>query len=81
MTDSDLGVALEELVILENGFATGKNLIESNIRHNYGIIIVAIKRTSGNMIFNPAPQEILKAGDILVVMGKQDDLVRLRKSI
>ena len=81
MTDSNLGVAMVELVLSEKGFATGKNLIESNIRRNYGIIIVAIKRADGDMLFNPAPQEILQAGDILVVMGKQDDLAALRKQI
>jgi voltage-gated potassium channel len=81
MMDSDLGIAMEELCLTKKGFATGKNLIESNIRRTYGIIIVAIRKVNGNMIFNPAPQEVLVEGDVLVVLGKRDDLVTLKKSI
>lgn len=81
MMNSDLGLSMEELVLSEKGFATGKNLIESNIRRTYGIIIVAIKRVDGEMIFNPQPQEILIQGDTLVVLGKKDDLTGLKRKI
>jgi voltage-gated potassium channel len=80
MMDSDLGLQMEELPITVKGFATGKNLIESNIRRDHGIIIVAIKRAA-DMLFNPAPQEILLAGDLLVVLGKKGDLENLKEKL
>ena len=42
------------------------------------MIIVAIKKLSGEMIFNPVPTETLEAGDVIVVLGKREDLVRMR---
>jgi voltage-gated potassium channel len=76
--DSDLGLSMEELRLTGAGFATGKNLVESNIRRTYGIIIVAIKRPNQQMIFNPSPQEVLLEGDILIVLGKREDLLTLK---
>jgi len=42
------------------------------------IIIVAIKKMAGNMIFNPMPSETLECGDVIVVIGKKEDLKRMR---
>jgi len=81
MMDTDHSIVMEEITLTAKGFATGKNLIESNIRRLYGVIIVAIKRKDGTMLFNPAPQEILSCEDILVVMGKKDDLAAMMKTI
>jgi voltage-gated potassium channel len=81
MMDSDLGLQMEELRVFGGSFADGKNLIESNIRRLYGVIIVAVKKQSGKMLFNPAAEECLEAGDILVVLGKRDDLTKLEKNL
>jgi voltage-gated potassium channel len=72
--DSSLGLRLEEFQITDTSNLAGKNLIESNLRKNYGIIIVAIKKSDGQMIFNPAPSEMLVPRDVLVVLGKTQDI-------
>lgn len=77
--DSELDLAMEELIIRNGSNFTGKNLIESNIRRDFGIIIIAIKKSSGQMIFNPTSQEILEEGDIMVILGKRNDLDNLAK--
>jgi K+/H+ antiporter YhaU regulatory subunit KhtT len=38
------------------------------------VIIVAIKKKSDKMIFNPVPAERLDAGDVIVYIGKKEDL-------
>jgi len=43
--------------------------MESAIRKDYNLIVVAIKKKSGEMIFNPSPQAKLHVGDTLVVLG------------
>ena len=40
------------------------------MRERFGVIVVAIKRASGRMIFNPSPEEPLNAGDRLVVLAE-----------
>ena len=74
---SSLGLMMEEAMIGENSDLISKNLIDSNLRKNFGVIIVAIKKKDGSMIFNPMPSETFEAGDVIVVLGKREDLRRM----
>ncbi len=49
-------------------------MLASNIRKEFGVIIVAIKKTTNRMIFTPQPTELLNAGDEIVFLGKTEDL-------
>jgi len=73
-----LGLMMEEARVGPNSGLIGKNLIDSNLRRDFGVIIVAIKKPSDEMIFNPTPAEKLEAGDVIVVLGKKEDLHRMR---
>jgi len=77
MMGSHLGLMMEEAKVGEKSHLIGKNLIESNLRKDYGVIIVAIKKMSGDMVFNPLPSQKLEAGDVIVVIGKKEDLKRM----
>ncbi len=77
MMGSHLGLMMEEAKIGKNSNLIGKNLIDSQLRKDFGVIIVAIKKISGDMIFNPMASETLEAGDVIVVIGKREDLQRM----
>ena len=77
MMSSHLGLGMEEAVIGPTSNLAGKTLIDSRIRQDFGVIIVAIKKPSNEMIFNPTPTEKLESGDVIVVIGKKDDLSRM----
>ena len=77
MMGSHLGLMMEEATIGDKSSLIGKNLIDSHLRKDYGVIIVAIKKRSGDMVFNPTPSEKLEAGDVIVVIGKQEDMKRM----
>jgi voltage-gated potassium channel len=79
--ESHLGLQMEECRVQHGSNLVGKNLVESNLRKDYGVIIVLIKKHSGEMIFNPQPVEIIEAEDILVVLGKTDDMKRMGSAI
>ncbi|MBN2041385.1 MAG: potassium channel protein [Spirochaetes bacterium] len=81
MMDKHLGLVMEETRIMEKSNLAGKNLIESNLRKDFGLIIVAIKKSTGEMIFNPTPQEKLNVNDVLVVLGKKEDLAKMSGKI
>jgi len=72
-----LGLIMEEATIKPGSNLIGKNLIESHLRKDFGVIIVGIKKSSGQMVFNPMPYETLDVGDVLVVLGKNEDVVRM----
>lgn len=77
MMESHLGLMMEEATVGPESSLIGKSLIESQLRKDFGVIIVAIKKLSDKMIFNPMPSEQLDVGDVMVVMGKKEDLQRM----
>lgn len=81
MMRSDLGLQMEEAVIADGSPITGKTVMTSNLRQEFGVIIVAIKRANGAMVFNPGPQEVFNAGDVIVVIGKRAELGRMAEAI
>ncbi len=74
---SKLGLIMEEARVGPNSSLVNKNLIDSHLRQDFGVIIVAIKKSSGEMIFNPQPSERLDSEDVIVVLGKREDLKRM----
>lgn len=76
--NSKLDLAMEEAVVGKGSSLIGKSLVDSKIRHDYGVIIVAIKKPSQEMIFNPMPTEKLEDGDVVVVIGKKNELKRMK---
>ncbi len=77
MMHTELGLQMEEAIIPEHSPITGKTVMGSNLRLDFGVIIVAIKRTSGEMVFNPGPSETFNAGDVIVVIGKKAEVRRM----
>lgn len=79
MVNSELDLKMEEAVIGPASSLIGKTIVTSNLRQDFGVIIVAIKKTTDEMIYNPMPSEILDAGDVIVVIGKKDGLRRMEE--
>jgi voltage-gated potassium channel len=77
MMGTHLGLTMEEAKIGDKSSLIGKTLIDSHLRKDYGVIIVAIKKQSGDMVFNPMPTETLEAGDVIVLIVKKEDLKRM----
>jgi len=74
LSGEGMELGMEEIKLVEGAPIIGKNLIDSNIRSAYNLIIVAIKKADGSMIYNPAPSEILHQGDILIAIGPKANL-------
>jgi trk system potassium uptake protein TrkA len=56
----------------------GKSLRESQIRQQYGLAVVAIRR-EGDVIISPRAEEVIKENDILVVLGRIANCEKLRE--
>ncbi len=65
---------LEEARIDANSALIGLTLKDSRLRADHSIIIVAIKKHGGHMLFNPSPETVLAAGDTLVAIGSRQHL-------
>ncbi len=73
-----LGLMMEEAKIGQSSGLIGQTIIESNLRQNFGVIVVAIKKSNGKMVFNPLPSEKFEKGDVIVVIGEKDEMLRMR---
>jgi len=81
LSTEGLELSLEEIVVPDDAVLVGKELMHSGIRSQYNLIVVAIKRRDGSMIYNPSPQELLEANDILIVIGPQENLLNFDREI
>ena len=81
MVNEELDLNIEEARINEGSVVEGASVMGSRLRQKYGVIIVAIKRKGGKMVFNPGSEETFLVGDVLVVIGKKSELLRMNKEI
>ena len=54
-----------------------RTIREMQLRKVVGVIVMAIRRADGAMIFNPPADTAVQGGDYLIVMGKPDSLTQL----
>lgn len=81
MRAGELDLMMEELKVSAASHLNGKNLIESEIRKKYDVIVVAIKRQDGVMLFNPRSETVIMAGDILIVLGANEHILGLGREM
>ncbi|MDZ7581279.1 MAG: potassium channel protein [Deltaproteobacteria bacterium] len=75
----DINLQMEELPVGKNSEFVSKLVKDSGIRPRFDILIVGIKKSSGEMVFNPGPETIINDGDLLVALGKPENLQKLQK--
>lgn len=75
----NIDLQMEELFVTDASELVGLDLIESKIRPRFNLIIIAIRKGNGEMVFNPGPKEVIEAGDTLLTVGKISDLSAISK--
>ncbi len=74
-----LDLEIEEIYVDKHSPFAGTTIEGSKIRQEHGVIVLAIKGSSG-MRFNPAPEDRIEAGDHLIAMGEPASLRRLEET-
>ncbi len=74
-------IQIEELFVPKRSQYTNVALKDSGIRKDFNLIIISIKNTSGEMLFNPHFETLIEPGDTVIVMGKSLDLKKFAKAI
>lgn len=74
MEQKEFNVEVEEAPVAPNSVYAGKKLIETDIRKDLNLIIIAIKRGAGDLVFNPGSDTMIEEGDTLIAMGNKDML-------
>jgi voltage-gated potassium channel len=63
-----------------SGFAS-RTLEQLQFRRDLGVIVLAIRKSDGNMLFNPPADAEIEGGDYLVVMGEPANLSKLEQML
>lgn len=73
----NLELVFEEIAVEQSSPFVGKKLKNTNIRSELDVVIVAIKRKSGEMIFQPSGEAEIEEGDLLIVIGRAEAMQKL----
>lgn len=74
-----LQVQIEEITLRDGSLFLGKTLAHAELRQRYGVLLVALRRSRGEVLFDPAETMVPLVDDVLVVMGRRPDLDRVER--
>ena len=77
ITANELDLGFEQLEVDPSSTFVGRKLSETDIRSHLNIVIVSIRRSDGEIIFNPSGDTLINAGDMLIAIGKSEALAQL----
>ena len=72
-------IKMEEIPVSESSKLVNVQLKDSGIRQNYDLIIIAIKKPDGNMLFNPSFEAAILPNDTVIAIGQLENLQKLEK--
>ena len=70
----DLELEIANVKISEDSHLAGSTLKESRLRRRFGVMVVAFQSPDGDLSFNPSPDEVITAGDSLILLGRREQL-------
>ena len=72
-------IQMEEIPVNSSSNLVNVMLKDSGIRQQFNLIIIAIKKLDGNMLFNPSFEAVIEAGDTVIAVGQEGNLQKLEK--
>ncbi len=72
-----LDLQMEELTVEQGSRFDGRTPCDCGLSEDPGLVLIAVKRTSGHLEFNPGSKVLLAKGDKLIVLGQPESLKRL----
>jgi voltage-gated potassium channel len=72
-------IQMEEIPINPDSSLHDVMLRDSGIRQNFNLIIIAIKKSDGDMLFNPSFEALITSGDTVIAVGESKNLQNLAK--
>jgi len=70
-------IQMEEIPVSESSDLVNVQLKDSGIRQNYNLIIIAIKKPDGDMLFNPSFETAIMPKDTVIAVGELENLQQL----
>jgi voltage-gated potassium channel len=77
ITAESLDLGFEQVEVAPGSQLAGRMLKETTIRSQLDIVVAAIRRSGGEMIFNPSAETEIREGDMLIAIGRAESLIAL----
>jgi voltage-gated potassium channel len=77
ITANKLELAFEQLEVEPSSVLAGQKLRETSIRSELDIVVVSIRRSDGQILFNPSGEATIESGDVLIAIGHAESLMKL----
>jgi voltage-gated potassium channel len=75
--DIGLDVNIEQVRVSERSEMVSKSIRDMQLGRDFSVIVLAIRKRDGQMVFNPPADTAVEGGDFLIVMGRQAKLETL----
>jgi voltage-gated potassium channel len=72
-------IQMEEIPVSPSSEMVNVQLKDSGIRQKYNLIIIAIMKPDGNMLFNPSFEAVITPNDTVIAVGEADNLQKLER--
>jgi voltage-gated potassium channel len=76
-----LNVGIEQVRVPASSELASKTLQQMQIRRDLGVIVLAIRKSDGRMLFNPPAEAQIEGGDHLIAMGETENLNKLAQML
>src|SRR6266567_536628 len=77
ITANKLDLVFDQLEVDAASQFVGRKLSETNIRSELDIVVVSIRRSHGEILFNPGGEAAIAGGDLLIAIGHAESLMKL----
>ncbi|MGD9098552.1 MAG: potassium channel protein [Desulfobacterales bacterium] len=74
-------ILMEELPVSRDSALANLTLKDSGIRQNYNLIVIAIEKATGEMLFNPSFEALIEEDDTLIAVGEEPNLHLLAQAL
>ena len=74
-------ISIEQVRVAAHSEMAGRTIREMQLRKEVGVIVLAIRSASGEMLFNPPPDTPVREADYLIVMGRPENLRALETMV
>jgi len=75
----DKQLEVDQLTVPDGSPLVGQSIREADIRNRVGLIVVGIRRSDGQMLFNPDASTTIQAGDRLVIIGQENQVDQFQR--
>jgi len=75
----NMEIQIEEVVVEETSALAGKTIKDADIRAKNWVVIVALKKKNGKILFNPRAHALIEEGDKVAVIGEPEHFSQFEK--